>query len=68
VALYRAAQASAFLEGRDFVLPDDVAGIAPAVLAHRILLDVDRELRGATADRVVAQLVASTPLPIARAL
>jgi MoxR-like ATPase len=68
VALYRAAQASAFLEGRDFVLPDDVAGMAPAVLAHRILLDVDRELRGATADRVVAELVASTPLPISTAL
>ena len=67
VALYRAAQASAFLEGRDFVLPDDVAGIAQAVLAHRILLDVDRELRGATADRVVAQLVATTPLPISKA-
>jgi MoxR-like ATPase len=67
VALYRAAQASAFLEGRDFVLPDDVATIAPAVLAHRILLDVDRELRGATADRVVTELVASTPLPIPKA-
>ncbi len=66
VALYRAAQASAFLEGRDFVRPDDVAVIAPAVLAHRILLDVDRELRGATADRVVAELVKSTPLPISK--
>jgi MoxR-like ATPase len=64
VALYRAAQASAFLEGRDFVTPADVAAIAPAVLAHRILLDVDRELRGATADRVVAQLLSTTPLPI----
>ncbi len=64
VALYRAAQASAFLDGRDFVRPDDVAAIAPAVLAHRILLDVDRELRGATADRVMTQLVAATPLPI----
>ena len=66
VALYRAAQASAFLDGRDFVRPDDVAAIAPAVLAHRILLDVDRELRGATAERVVAALVTSTPLPIAK--
>jgi MoxR-like ATPase len=64
VALYRASQASAFLQGRDFVLPDDVATIAPAVLAHRLLLDVDRELRGATADRVIAQLLASTALPI----
>jgi MoxR-like ATPase len=64
VSLYRAAQGWALLEGRDFVRPDDVVAIAPAVLAHRILLDIDRELRGATAERVVAELVASTQLPM----
>ena len=51
VALYRAAQAWAALEGRDFVLPDDVRAVAHAVLDHRILLDLDRELRGATVER-----------------
>jgi MoxR-like ATPase len=64
VALYRASQGWAFLEGRDFVLPDDVAAVAPAVLAHRILLDVDRELRGATTAGVVADLLASVPVPV----
>ena len=64
VALYRASQAAALLEGRDFVLPDDVAAVAPAVLAHRILLDIDRELRGATAEQVVADLVDRTPVPM----
>jgi MoxR-like ATPase len=46
VALYRAAQALAYLDGRDFVLPDDVKAVAPAVLTHRILLDLDYSLRG----------------------
>jgi len=64
VALYRASQAWALLDGRGFVLPDDVAAVAPAVLAHRILLDVDRELRGATADRVIAELIGSVPVPM----
>lgn len=67
VALYRAAQAWAFLEGRGYVLPDDVAAVAPAVLAHRVLVDVDRELRGATAERVIAELVATVPVPISEA-
>ena len=46
VALYRAAQASALLDGRAFVLPDDVRAIAAAVLTHRLVVDLDRSLRG----------------------
>jgi len=64
VALYRASQAWALLAGRGFVLPDDVAAVAPAVLVHRILLDVDRELRGATAERVIGELLESVALPM----
>jgi MoxR-like ATPase len=57
VALYRAAQASAFLAGRDFVLPDDVAALVRPVLTHRLMLDVDRELRGATPAGALAEIV-----------
>jgi MoxR-like ATPase len=57
VALYRAAQASAFLAGRDFVLPDDVAALVRPVLTHRLVLDVDRELRGATPAGALAEIV-----------
>jgi MoxR-like ATPase len=64
VALYRAAQAWACLEGRAFVLPDDVAALAPAVLTHRLIVDVDRELRGARADTVVAELIEQVPVPV----
>jgi MoxR-like ATPase len=64
VALYRAAQAWALLDGRDFVLPDDVRTIAHAVLEHRLLLDVDRELRGATVAGVVDGVLEQVPVPL----
>ena len=57
VALYRAAQALAFLAGRDFVLPDDVVELAAPVLTHRLAVDVDRELRGVTAADVMAEVL-----------
>jgi MoxR-like ATPase len=65
VALYRASQAWALLQGRAFVLPDDVRSIAHAVLDHRLLLDVDRELRGATVGGVVQAVLDSVPMPLA---
>jgi MoxR-like ATPase len=65
VSLYRAAQAWALLEGRGFVLPDDVRTIAHAVLDHRLLLDVDRELRGATVSGVVEAVLGGVPVPLA---
>jgi MoxR-like ATPase len=63
VALYRAAQAAAYLAGRDFVLPDDVKAIASPVLAHRVLLDIDRQLRGATAEAVIDEILAAVDAP-----
>ena len=64
VSLYRAAQARALLAGRDFVLPDDVAALAPAVLTHRILVDVDRELRGASPQGVIAEVLERVPVGV----
>jgi MoxR-like ATPase len=63
VALYRAAQAQAFLEGRDFVLPDDVKSVAAGVLSHRVLLDLDRELGGASAEALVTRLLSTVEAP-----
>jgi MoxR-like ATPase len=65
VALYRVAQAWALLDGRGFVLPDDVRAVAQSVLAHRMLLEVDRELRGATVTGVVDEVVDLVPVPLA---
>jgi MoxR-like ATPase len=64
VALYRASQAWAALDGRDFVLPDDVAAVARPVLAHRLLLDIDRELAGAAAEVVLVEVLESVPIPM----
>ncbi len=64
VGLYRASQAWALLAGRGFVLPDDVAAVAQAVLAHRVLLDVDRELRGATTRAVIEDVLGEVAVPI----
>ena len=63
VALYRVAQAAAVLSGRSFVLPDDVKAVAPAVLAHRLVVDLDRSLRGATADSALAAVLERVPVP-----
>jgi MoxR-like ATPase len=63
VALYRASQAWAFLAGRSFVLPDDVHAVADAVLAHRLVLDLDRALRGANVRTVVETVLAEVPAP-----
>jgi MoxR-like ATPase len=63
VALYRAAQAAAMLDGRSFVLPDDVKAMTAPVLEHRLIVDVDRAVRGATAAAAVASILAATPVP-----
>jgi MoxR-like ATPase len=65
VALHRCAQAWAALDGRDFVLPDDVRALVRPVLAHRLVLDLDRELRGATRNDVLDQVLDGTPVPMA---
>jgi len=63
MALYRAVQAWAYLAGRDFALPDDVKALVPSVLGHRIILDIDRQLRGATADDVIDGVLGSVAAP-----
>jgi MoxR-like ATPase len=67
LALQRAARARALIEGRDYVIPDDVKGLAIAVLGHRVQAPGahDGLLRGHhEADRVVARLVNQVPVPL----
>lgn len=61
--LSRAAQARAALHGRDHVLPDDVKALAVAVLAHRIIVSAAARLRDVSPDRIVQEIVHSTPVP-----
>ena len=63
VALYRAAQAAASLAGRGFVMPDDVKAMAVPVLAHRLVVDFDRSLRGSSPDSALTEILATVPVP-----
>ena len=63
VALLRAARAGAVLEGRDYVVPDDVKARAPAVLRHRILLAPELEVEGRTTDDVLGAVLARAKVP-----
>jgi MoxR-like ATPase len=63
VHLLAAARAAARLEGRDFVVPDDVARMAPVVLRHRLVLSPEAELEGFRPDDAVATALASVPVP-----
>jgi MoxR-like ATPase len=63
VHLLVAAKAVARLAGREFVIPDDVAQIAPAVLAHRLLLTPEAELERFTATRAVQTAIEDVPIP-----
>ncbi|MGD9694595.1 MAG: AAA family ATPase [Thermoleophilia bacterium] len=64
LVLLRAAKALALLRGRGYVLPDDVKGLAPAVLAHRLILTPDARARGAVAEEVVADAVGAVSAPL----
>ncbi|MCA1710110.1 MAG: AAA family ATPase [Actinobacteria bacterium] len=65
--LLRAARAQAALEGRDYVLPDDVQDLAGPVLAHRLLPTAEAQVARRTPEAVVADLVARTALPASAA-
>jgi len=64
LALYRTAQARAAIDGREFVLPDDVKLLAPYVLTHRVLINPQTRLRGRRAEDVIADLVNTIPVPV----
>ena len=63
ISLLRAARAMALLEGRGFVIPDDVKQVAPAVLRHRLTLSADLHIEGYTPDHVLGELLASVEAP-----
>lgn len=62
-SLYRAAKVWAAMEGRDYVLPDDVQHLAAPVLAHRLVLTGEARFSGKTAQGVVQEILATTEIP-----
>ena len=64
LGLYRAAQAWSALQGRGFVKPDDVKRIAPAVLAHRLMLSGEARVRGRSPEALVEEVLGQVAVPV----
>lgn len=63
LALYKAAQAFAFLKKRHFVIPDDIKILALPVLRHRICLTYEAESENITADQIIQAILEKIPAP-----
>jgi MoxR-like ATPase len=63
LALFRASQARAALESRDFVLPDDVKGMIEVTLSHRIIVGPAARIKDVTADGIIADVLRKVPVP-----
>ena len=63
LALLRASRAFALVQGRDFVVPDDVKMLVPHVLAHRIMLNIEDVLEGMRSEFVVEEIMSRVPAP-----
>ncbi len=61
--MLRGSQAIALMDGRDYVIPDDVKEIAGPVMSHRLILTPAARMREATADILVTEIVDATPVP-----
>jgi MoxR-like ATPase len=64
LALIRASKAHAFLQGRDYVIPDDVKQLAPYTIAHRLVLDVEARMDGMSVDRVIQSILREVIVPV----
>jgi len=63
LSLIRCARSNALMQGRNFVMPDDVKALAPEVLAHRLTLSAESELEGLNAKRVIENLLSKIEAP-----
>ena len=65
IALLKASKAYAFIEGRDFVIPDDILAVSASVLAHRIMLSGKGRAEG-NAETAIKKIIDEVPVPIKR--
>lgn len=63
LAIVNSAKAIAAMRGRDFITPEDIISVTPAVLRHRIMLTPDKEMEGISPDDVVAQIIQKIEIP-----
>ncbi len=63
ISIAESSRAWAFIQGRDYVTPDDVKMVVRPALRHRIILSPQVELEGGTSDQIIQEVVSSTPVP-----
>jgi MoxR-like ATPase len=63
IGILNASKAIAAIRGRDFVTPDDIVYVAPAVMRHRIELTPEKEMEGITTDQVINEIIQSIEVP-----
>ncbi len=63
INLARASRAKALLEGRAYVIPEDIKAVAPSILCHRILVTYEAEAEEVTAPQIVDRLLECVPVP-----
>jgi len=63
LGLQAASQAMAAIQGREYVIPDDVKALAPSVLSHRIIVKTEARLRGRSEDSIIEEILATVPVP-----
>ncbi|MFS0784439.1 AAA family ATPase [Bacillus sp. 1P06AnD] len=66
IALMKGAQAYALMNGRDYVIPDDIHYLAPYIFAHRLILNPEAKYSGTNPEDLVSSIVAQVPVPIQR--
>jgi MoxR-like ATPase len=63
IDLYKASRAQAFLKGKEFVSPSDIADVIHKVLRHRIVLSYEARAKGLNADEIISTIVETLPIP-----
>jgi MoxR-like ATPase len=63
IGILQASKAIAAMNGRDFVVPEDILKVAPAVLRHRLVLAPEKEMEGGTTDEVIREVIQSVEIP-----
>jgi MoxR-like ATPase len=63
LGLYLAAQAKAAMEGRNYVIPDDVKSLAVPVLAHRFIVKTEARMKGQTPEDIAREILSTVPVP-----
>jgi MoxR-like ATPase len=64
LGLYRAAQASAAMQGRDYVTPEDIKALWSPILTHRVILSSESRLRGRNIEAILREVVEQVPVPV----